>query len=64
MLNFWENIFRYPRFFISSMMGLVSIIIGPFIYLFKKSPNKVSITLLGILIIVLLITILNTMIEV
>nr|YP_009093180.1 hypothetical protein Ycf33 [Roundia cardiophora]AIR75853.1 hypothetical protein Ycf33 [Roundia cardiophora] len=35
MSNFWTNIVRYPRFFISSMVGLVLIILTPFRNLFK-----------------------------
>lgn len=35
MNNFWTNIVRYPRFFISSMIGLVLIILTPFKNLFK-----------------------------
>ena len=30
MNNFWNNIFRYPRFFISSLTGLVLVILTPF----------------------------------
>jgi len=35
MNNFWTNIIRYPRFFISSMIGLILIILTPFRNLFK-----------------------------
>ena len=35
MSNFWNNISRYPRFFISSMLGLVLIILAPLKNLFK-----------------------------
>ena len=35
MNNFWNNISRYPRFFISSMMGLILIILTPLKNLFK-----------------------------
>jgi hypothetical protein len=35
MNNFWTNIIRYPRFFLSSMMGLILIILTPFRNLFK-----------------------------
>ena len=35
MNNFWSNIVRYPRFFISSMIGLILIILTPFRNLFK-----------------------------
>nr|YP_009496639.1 hypothetical protein ycf33 [Entomoneis sp.]AWT39351.1 hypothetical protein ycf33 [Entomoneis sp.] len=35
MNDFWTNISRYPRFFISSLFGLILIIIAPFRNLFK-----------------------------
>ena len=35
MNNFWTNISRYPRFFISSLAGLILIILTPFKNLFK-----------------------------
>lgn len=35
MSDFWNNISRYPRFFISSMVGLVLVILAPFKNLLK-----------------------------
>ena len=35
MNNFWKNIFRYPRFFVSSLIGLILVILTPFKNLFK-----------------------------
>ena len=35
MNNFWNNIARYPRFFISSLAGLILVILAPFRNLFK-----------------------------
>jgi phosphoglycerol transferase MdoB-like AlkP superfamily enzyme len=35
MNDFWTNISRYPRFFISSLAGLILIILAPFKNLFK-----------------------------
>ena len=35
MNDFWNNISRYPRFFISSVIGLTLVIIAPFRNLFK-----------------------------
>ena len=35
MNNFWTNIVMYPRFFISSMIGLILILLTPFKKLFK-----------------------------
>lgn len=28
MVNFWENVLRYPKFFISSVIGLMVVIIS------------------------------------
>ena len=35
MNDFWNNISRYPRFFISSLVGLILVILTPFRNLFK-----------------------------
>ena len=35
MNDFWNNILRYPRFFISSVSGLILVILTPFINLVK-----------------------------
>ena len=35
MSDFWTNVFRYPRFFISSLAGLILIILTPFRNLLK-----------------------------
>jgi len=51
LMNFWDNLLRYPRFFISSMVGLFLILITPLIKLGKEVPNKIlffSLFLLGI----------------
>jgi hypothetical protein len=46
MHEFWENIIRYPRFFISSLVGLILIILRPIINLFKVKSSKPTIFLL------------------
>ena len=35
MNDFWNNISRYPRFFISSLAGLILVILAPIRNLFK-----------------------------
>ena len=35
MNDFWNNISRYPRFFISSLVGLILVILAPFKNLLK-----------------------------
>ena len=37
---FWDNLLRYPRFFISSMIGLILVVINPIINQLKKFNNK------------------------
>ena len=37
---FWDNLLRYPRFFISSMIGLVLVLLTPFIDQLKKFNNR------------------------
>lgn len=39
-MNFWDNLLRYPRFFLSSMIGLFLVLITPLIKLGKEIPNK------------------------
>ena len=38
--NFWKNVSRYPSFFISSMIGLLLIILTPIKNLFKNNKLK------------------------
>nr|YP_009029469.1 hypothetical protein [Lithodesmium undulatum]AGH29000.1 hypothetical protein [Lithodesmium undulatum] len=40
MNNFWTNVLRYPRFFISSLAGLILVILTPFRNLFKTSKLR------------------------
>ena len=63
MTVFWENVLRYPRFFISTMVGLISIILSPLIYLYKESPNKIITILLILISLSLLIFTLTSMVE-
>jgi Protein of unknown function (DUF751) len=51
MNEFWKNIIRYPRFFISSLVGLILVIISPVKNLFKI--RRLRIVLLVILLLVL-----------
>jgi len=41
MNNFWNNILRYPRFFISSVTGLILVILTPFKNLFKTPKLRI-----------------------
>ena len=45
MNNFWNNISRYPRFFISSLAGLILVILAPFKNLFKIKKFRIIVVL-------------------
>ena len=45
MNDFWNNISRYPRFFISSLVGLILVILAPFRNLFKIKKFRIVLTL-------------------
>ena len=62
MNNFWNNIFRYPRFFISSLIGLILIILTPLKNLFKIQKLRIFLILFILLFFVSLYTVLKTMV--
>lgn len=37
---FWDNLLRYPRFFISSMIGLILILVTPILDQLKKFNDR------------------------
>jgi Protein of unknown function (DUF751) len=45
MNDFWNNISRYPRFFISSVAGLILVIITPFKNLFKIKKLRIFVVI-------------------
>jgi hypothetical protein len=45
MNDFWNNILRYPRFFVSSLAGLILVILAPFRNLFKVPKLRIFIIL-------------------
>lgn len=53
MNDFWNNIARYPRFFISSLIGLILVILAPFRNLLKIKKFRF---ILPIVIILLFVT--------
>jgi len=63
MNEFWKNIVRYPRFFISSMIGLIIVILTPFKNLFKIQKLRILLIISFILFFGLLYFILSNMIE-
>lgn len=62
MDEFWNNISRYPRFFISSLAGLILIILTPFRNLFKIKKFRFLLPILIILFGIILYKILINMI--
>lgn len=63
MPSFWENILRFPRFFISSTLGLILTIIGPLFNLLKRPQTSVLLLALVMLLLVFLTLTLNAMLE-
>jgi hypothetical protein len=62
MNNFWNNISRYPRFFISSLAGLILVILTPFKNLFKIKKFRIALIIFFILFIVLLYLVIKNMV--
>jgi hypothetical protein len=61
MSEFWNNISRYPRFFISSMVGLILVILAPLKNLLKVPKLRIILILSFILFILLLYFIVRSM---
>lgn len=61
MNEFWNNIARYPRFFISSLAGLILVILTPLRNLFKIKKFRFLVPLVCILFFAILYTILKSM---
>jgi hypothetical protein len=61
MNDFWNNISRYPQFFISSLAGLILIILAPFKNLFKIPKFRIVLIIFFVLFAILLYIILANM---
>ena len=61
MNDFWKNISRYPQFFISSLLGLILIILAPFKNLFKIPKLRMVAIFFFLLFITALYLIIKTM---
>jgi hypothetical protein len=61
MSEFWNNISRYPRFFISSMVGLILVILAPLKNLLKVPKLRIILILSVIILITLLYFIIGNM---
>ena len=62
MNDFWNNILRYPRFFISSLTGLIIVILTPFKNLFKVKKFRIILVSTFILFILTLYMIIINMV--
>jgi hypothetical protein len=62
MSDFWNNISRYPRFFISSMVGLVLVILAPLKNLFKVPKLRIFLIIFFVSFISILYFILQNMV--
>jgi hypothetical protein len=63
MNNFWNNISRYPRFFISSVAGLILVILTPFKNLLKIPKLRIVLIIFLFLFLIILYTVLKNMIA-
>jgi hypothetical protein len=61
MNSFWTNILRYPRFFISSLVGLILVILTPLRNLFKIPKLRIFLIISIILLFIALYFILLNM---
>ena len=61
MNDFWTNISRYPRFFISSLAGLILIILAPFKNLFKVPKLRIFLIIGSFLLVLGLYLIIQSM---
>jgi hypothetical protein len=64
MNNFWTNVLRYPRFFISSLFGLILVILTPFKNLLKNTKSRTFLIIFLILFFISLYTILINMLGI
>lgn len=55
MSNFWENVGKFPRFFISSILGMILALLGPLLNLLKR-PETTLILVIMILTCLFLVT--------
>jgi hypothetical protein len=63
MNDFFNNVSRYPRFFISSSVGLVLVILTPFRNLFKIKKFRFIVPIFALGFIALLYIILKNMVA-
>jgi hypothetical protein len=65
MILFWKNVFQLQRFFITSLLGLVLIILNPIINQAKKSNINAFFTILiFVFALFLIFNIVNSMLNI
>ena len=62
MNDFWNNVSRYPRFFISSLAGLILVILAPFRNLFKIPKLRIILIVSFLVFVTLLCLIIRNMV--
>jgi len=62
MNDFWNNISRYPRFFVSSLIGLILVILAPFKNLFKIPKLRILLIISFLVFILILYFIIRNMV--
>ena len=63
MNDFWNNISRYPRFFISSLAGLILVILTPFKNVLKIPKLRILVSLIILLFVFVLFIIIRNMVA-
>jgi uncharacterized membrane protein len=61
MNDFWNNISRYPRFFISSLAGLILVILAPLKNLFKIKRFRILLPIFILLFLIFMYFIIRSM---
>jgi hypothetical protein len=61
MNDFWNNVSRFPRFFISSFAGLILVILSPFKNLFKIKKLRGLVIISLVLFVIILYNIIVNM---
>jgi hypothetical protein len=61
MDDFWTNISRFPRFFISSLAGLILVILAPFRNLLKIKKFRILVPIAFLLFVLIIYFIIRTM---
>lgn len=63
MSDFWNNISRYPRFFISSLAGLILVILAPFRNLLKVKKFRILVPIIFFLVLAALYLVIVNMVA-